>query len=284
MTKHIKAMFDTHCHLQDVRISDRTGDVVANANSAGVIRMLCCGSSPEDWDGVARIGAEYGRNGVICAYGVHPLYLGRIDLHGNEWTAELSKRLVNDPSAAIGEIGLDHTVNPRDDAKQAAAFTSQLKIAERFGRPVSIHCRGAFGDLMSILRSNGGLKHGGAIHSYSGSPESVAELAGLGCHISFSGTILIPNCKRAVAALKTVPKDRLLLETDSPDLPPPGATGPNEPSNLSLILNKAAEVLGEPPEKLAKLTLENGDRLYGLRANTVSPHIAHFTKNMNQND
>ena len=255
-------MFDTHCHLQDERISARVGDIAAAANRAGVTNMLCCGSRVADWEAVARIGAAYGDRGVVCAYGMHPFYAESVDPGQNNWEDELSERLARDPSAAVGEIGLDRAANPRDDGRQAEVFVRQLKIAERHGRPVSMHCRKAFGATLSILRDMGGLKFGGAVHSYGGSPESVGEFAELGCYISFSGSILIPGCKRAAAALKKVPRDRLLIETDSPDLLPRGAPGPfNEPSNLLLILNKAAEILGEPPQKIAESTHENGCRL-----------------------
>jgi TatD DNase family protein len=257
-------MFDAHCHLQDDRISARAGEIVAAANRAGVTGMLCCGSAAADWDGVARIGAAYAGCGVLCAYGAHPFYIEDFNPDDNGWTDELSRRLAGDPSAAVGEIGLDHTVAPRDDERQAEVFVRQLRIAERYGRPVSIHCRKAFGTMLSILRDMGGLKFGGAVHSYSGPPDIIDELADLGCHISFSGSILIPNNKRAAASLKKVPREKLLIETDSPDLLPHGAAGPfNEPANLLLILNKAAEILGESPRKIAELTNENGRGLYG---------------------
>jgi len=260
-------MFDTHCHLQDDRISARVGGIVANANRAGVAGMLCCGSDTADWDDVARIGAEYGGDGVVCAYGVHPFYVKNIDPGSNDWTDKLSERLESDPSAAVGEIGLDHTVQPRDDGRQAEVFVRQLKIAERYERPVSIHCRKAFGLMLEILRDNGGLKFGGSIHSYSGPPDLVDELVGLGCCISFSGSILIPNNKRAAASLKKVPSDRLLIETDSPDLLPYGATtGPfNEPANLVLILNKVAEILGESTSGIDELTHQNSCRFLRLK-------------------
>ena len=256
-------MFDTHCHLQDERISARAGDIVAAANRAGVSKMLCCGSGAADWDAVARIGAAYADYGVVCAYGVHPYYVESVDPRGSDWTDELSRRLAGDPSAAVGEIGLDRAVAPRDDDRQAEVFTRQLKLAEQYGRPVSIHCRKAFGAMLSILKDIGGLKFGGAVHSYSGPPDLIDELVELGCYISFSGSILIPTSKRAIASLKKVPRDRLLIETDSPDILPYGAPGPfNEPANLVLIRDKVAEILDEPPQKIAELTNENGCGLY----------------------
>jgi TatD DNase family protein len=252
-------MFDSHCHLQDDRIAGRVGDTVAAAARAGVRRMLCCGSAAGDWADVARIGADHPA-AVSCAYGVHPWYVSRI---GDDWDKELEGYLARDPLAAVGEIGLDNAVDVRDDETQAKIFIRQLEIASRYNRPVSIHCRKAWGSLLSILRDMGGLPAGGAIHSYSGPPDLVSELEKLGCYISFSGSILIPGNKRAAESLKRVSPDRLLIETDAPDILPRGAPGPhNVPANLPIIMNKAAEILGAPPETIAALTYDNGMRLF----------------------
>ncbi|MDR0331349.1 MAG: TatD family hydrolase [Chitinispirillales bacterium] len=253
-------MFDTHCHLQDERIFGRLGGVVDAAKRAGVARMLCCGSHDGDWGDVAKVCGLYGGAGVACAYGVHPRHADRC---GGGWAEALEGYLVSDPSAAVGEIGLDRAACPRDGAAQSKIFIRQLDIAEKYGRPVSIHCRRAWGELLPILRDRGGLKFGGAIHSYSGPPDLVGELMGLGCYVSFSGSILIPGGKRAAASLRKVSLDRLLIETDSPDIMPHGVAGEfNEPANLVLVVDRVAEILGESQEKIVALTYENGCRLF----------------------
>ncbi|MCL2183312.1 MAG: TatD family hydrolase [Chitinispirillia bacterium] len=273
-------MFDSHCHLQDKRIFGRVDEIVRNARNVGVGRMLCCGSEAADWADVARIGAGYG-GAVVCAYGVHPWYVGgtAVDntadngngadkINGansinNDWMAALEKYLTNDPSAAVGEIGLDHTVSPRNDDCQKDIFIRQLKIAERHKRPVSIHCRKAWGDLLSILRDTGGLRYGGAIHSYSGPPDLVGQLEDMGCSISFSGSILIPGSRRAAESVRKVSPRKLLAETDSPDILPQGAPGPhNEPLNLPMVINRMAEILGETPENIAASTHSNATALF----------------------
>jgi TatD DNase family protein len=278
-------MFDSHCHLQDERIAGRVGDVIASADRAGVRRMLCCGSAEGDWADVARIGADYPES-VTCAYGVHPWYVGKIV---DDWDKKLEGYLASDPSAAVGEIGLDNAVDVRNDEAQAKIFIRQLEIARRYSRPVSIHCRKAWGSLLSILKDAGGLPAGGAIHSYSGPPDLVGELEKLGCYISFSGSILsgrpqgspLPGCnngqfpvgaglapalvgnKRAAESLKRVSAYRLLIETDAPDILPRGAPGSrNVPANLPIIMNKAAKILGEPPQTIAARTYDNGMRLF----------------------
>jgi len=281
-------MFDSHCHLQDKRISERVDEVISHARAAGVSRMLCCGSEAADWADVARIGEAAG-GAVVCAYGIHPWHAGSVDVKGiknpkevivldiikalNEikktgktkcdWTIVLIGHLLTDTASVVGEIGLDHTVEPRNDDVQAEVFIHQLDAAKCCFRAVSIHCRNAWGDMMSILKDRGGLPHGGALHSYSGPPDLVGQLEDMGCYISFSGSILIPGNKRAVESLKRVSPGRLLVETDSPDILPSGAAGPhNEPANLPMVINKISEILGEPPEKIAELTHDNAVRLF----------------------
>jgi TatD DNase family protein len=251
-------MFDSHCHLQDKRVTDNIDYYVGNAYRAGVDAFLCCGTAETDWADVARIGADY--DGVICAFGIHPWY---VDQASDNWESVLREYLSKDKFAAIGEIGLDNAVRLRNDGRQVDIFIRQLEIAHELKRPVSIHCRKAWGPLLSILKTCGGLHCGGVIHSYSGPPELVGELEKLGCYISFSGSIVNDKNKRAAKSLKKVSLDRLLVETDSPDILPPTAPGPlNEPENLPLIVSKIAELLGETPEEIAARTCENAVKLF----------------------
>ncbi|MDR2728923.1 MAG: TatD family hydrolase [Chitinispirillales bacterium] len=251
-------MFDSHCHLQDKRIYAHIDGVLERARSSGVNRILCCGTNESDWADVAVIGSE--RKSVFCAFGVHPWYADSV---GGGWDALLEKYLTDNPNAAVGEIGLDYAASERNDEQQKKIFIRQLDIAQAVKRPVSIHCRKAWGDFVSILKKRGGLPYGGALHSYSGPPDLVKELENAGCYISFSGSILNKNAKRSHTSLKMVSPEKLLAETDSPDMPPPQCKTPfNEPSNLPVILKKMAEILDKPAEDIVLLTEENARRLF----------------------
>ncbi|MDR3012955.1 MAG: TatD family hydrolase [Chitinispirillales bacterium] len=251
-------MFDSHCHLQDRRIVDSVDDIISKARRAGVDGFLCCGTTENDWADVAKIGAIH--SGAICAFGIHPWYVDEVS---DGWDDVLKKYIADDNRAAIGEIGLDNTVKPRNDNRQIDIFVRQLEIADELKRPVSIHCRRAWESILKILKARGGLRYGGAIHSYSGPAELVDELQKLGCHISFSGSIINDKNKRAAESLKKVSPNRLLVETDSPDILPPNIPGPtNEPANLQLIINKIAEITEKAPEEITSLTRENGMRLF----------------------
>jgi len=251
-------MFDSHCHLQDKRIYTDLNNVLKRARSSGVNFMLCCGTQEADWADVAAIGSRH--NPVVCAFGVHPWYADSVS---GSWDVTLEEYLSGNPTAAVGEVGLDYAIDNLNGEHQKKIFIRQLDIAQTMKRPVSIHCRKSWGDLISILRKRGGLPYGGAVHSYSGPPDLVKELENLGCHISFSGSILNENAKRSHQSLKTVPLKKLLVETDSPDMLPCQCGTPfNEPSNLPVILKKMAEILGESVDKIAMLTEENGRRLF----------------------
>ena len=257
MKKDDISMADAHCHLQDPRILPMAEAVILRARSAGVRLIHCCGTRESDWDAVLAIGARHPE--VSVSLGLHPWHLsGRSE----GWLERLRGLLERNP-AGVGEIGLDHALPGADRGDQAAVFIGQLRLAKSLGRPVTIHCRKAWGALVEILRAEGGLSHGGLIHAYAGSRELVPVFEGLGCHLSFSGTITRPGNRRAKTALPAVDPRRLLIETDSPDLLPEGAPGPhNEPSELGRVLVAAAAARDTSPESLGKLTSENFRKLF----------------------
>lgn len=245
-------LFDSHCHLQDERIFLKADAIVARARNAGVRAMLCCGSSESDWDAVKVLSLSYPE--IIPAFGIHPWY---IQLRTGRWLDKLEAQLVDFPAAAVGEIGLDHARDGRNDEEQAAVFISQLKLAHKLNRPVSIHCRKAWAELASMLKEYG-LPNGGVIHSWSGAPDLVPMFEKAGASISFSGSITFDRNKRGRASAIVVSEDRLLIETDSPDIPPMGtAEGDNEPANLVKVAEKIAALRGKTTEEIAELTYRN---------------------------
>lgn len=250
-------LFDAHCHLQDERLVGRLDEVFSRANQAGVRHMLCCGCDECNWDAVLAIARSHSE--IVPAFGVHPCYTqGRTD----GWLTTL-ERLLSDHPAGVGEIGLDHTVNPRADREQEDVFIAQLQLARRLQRPVSLHCRKAWERLLEILRAEGGCAWGGLIHSYSGSAELVKPLEELGLFVSFSGAVTRPGNKRGQRALAAVSPGRLLIETDSPDLPPFGAVGVvNEPANLTFVAAGVADILQQKPDWVAEQTFNNASRLF----------------------
>jgi len=249
-------LFDAHCHLQDERFAGQLPEVLNRAAQAGVRRMLCCGCHERNWDAVRALARAHPE--IVPSFGIHPWYMeGR-----TEGWLEILDRFLSDQPSGVGEIGLDHAVTPRADEEQEAVFIAQLRLARRLKRPVSLHCRKAWERLRKIISQEGGVGRGGLIHSYSGSAELVKPFEEMGLYISFSGAVTRSGNKRGQQALAAVSPERLLIETDSPDLPPAGAAGAvNEPANLVLVALGAADILGRSPDWVAEQTFANASRL-----------------------
>jgi TatD DNase family protein len=252
---------DTHCHLQDERLSADIKGALGRARASGIGLLVCCGSAESDWDGVAAMSSE---PTVLPAYGIHPWYARE---RTQAWRDALASRLSACPRAAVGEIGLDHAIREFDEKDQMDLFVEQLRMASRFGRPACIHCRKAWGAMLQAL-SEAAPAAGFVIHSYSGSSELVRPLAELGAFFSFSGTVTWTRNRRAHEAAVAVPQDRLLIETDSPDLPPAPEEGAapvvvNEPANLRRVLAAIAALRGVSEEEVAATTWANAVRLFG---------------------
>lgn len=259
-------LFDAHCHLQDARLTADLPAVLRRAERSGIRHMLCCGCHERNWDAVLDIARAHPE--IVPSFGIHPWYMeGRTD----GWLEKL-ERFLSDRPSGIGEIGLDHAVTPRADLEQETVFIAQLRLARRLKRPVSIHCRKAWERLLQILRAEGESEWVGLIHSYSGAAELLRPLEKMGFYISFSGAITRSGNKRGHRALAAVSPDRLLIETDSPDLLPAGAAGEfNEPANLALVASGVADILGRTPDWVAEQTFANASRLLaGIIPNNVA--------------
>jgi len=255
-------LFDTHCHLQDPRFESGAEVLLARARARGIQRMLCCGTRPGDWASVSRLTSH--SDAVMPAYGIHPWYVDEAGVAG--WEAQLRRYLSGDARACVGEIGLDGAVRPRRDAGQQAVFRAQIALAREFERPISVHCRRAWKGLLDALEREGGAPHGMVIHAFSGSPEVVATLVPFGVYFSFSGSITNPAYTRARTLVQSIPRDRLLVETDAPDMLPHALRDGkmiNEPANLGLVVAQIARFLEVPTDEIAALTTANARRLFG---------------------
>ncbi|HDI60225.1 MAG TPA: TatD family deoxyribonuclease [Desulfobacteraceae bacterium] len=250
-------LYDVHCHLQDTRLANDLPAVLARAAEAGVARMMCCGTAPEDWPTVLDLAARYPR--VRPSLGLHPWYLER---RTADWRERL-EALVAANRCGVGEIGLDHHLPADTRPLQLAAFRFQVALANRYGRPASIHCRRAWRPLLEELKAQGGLSAGGLVHAYGGGPDIVAALARRNVSVSFGGGITRPNARRPVEACRAVAADRLLVETDSPDILPSGCPGPhNEPACLAEVIRAVATARGLEINEAANLTWDNARRLF----------------------
>lgn len=255
------AIIDSHIHLTDYESGADIGAIIESACAAGVSHLVCNGTSEHDWQSVLALAGNHQE--VIPFLGLHPWFVQKSSA---DWLAKLEE-LVASCSCGIGEAGLDKLVEPRDQALQENAFRAQLDLARRYGRPITIHCVRAWGWLMDILRTEESIPRF-LVHAYGGPTDLIPELTRFGGYFSFSGKVLDTRFERARKALLKVPSDRLLIETDAPNMLPPlehcaqtviasDGSPHNHPANLTLILNGIADLLNESPTRLKARLWEN---------------------------
>ena len=249
---------DTHCHLDDPLFADRLSDALLQSQNAGVQKIVIPGTSPESWARIAFLTNTAQQ--LYPAFGLHPMLAKRSD---DTLLATLEIFLRG--AIALGEIGLDYQLAEVPRAVQIAAFRAQLRLAIRHGLPVLIHCRKAFRDLLNIIREEHAEQVGGVMHAFSGSPEIAAECIKLGFSISIAGTVTWLNAVRPLQVVAAVPLNKLLLETDAPDLTPEPYRGQrNVPSFLLHTAMKVAEIKGISLEEVGSITTLNATNLFHL--------------------
>lgn len=263
-------LFDAHNHLHDARLDPHRGGLDAALDAIGLGGAVVNGTREDDWDAVATTVAA--RPGLIASYGVHPWYArGRSD----RWLDTLTARL--DAAGArtgVGEIGLDAWIPDHDLADQRTVLLAQLQIATERNLPATIHCIQAWGPLLETLREAPLPERGFLIHAYGGPAEMIAPFAKLGAYFSFNPAHLAAKKHARRDVFRHVPAERLLVETDAPDMPPPdeynrhllppGGDGraPNHPANLAVTYEELARLRAVPLESLAALVEENFRRLF----------------------
>lgn len=260
-------LFDTHCHLDDPALTDLAppSALLTEARKAGVQALVVPAVHPDQWTRLLRVCDAH--SGVYPALGVHPHALPSMDDDAlRAHLDRLPEQLRLSDARAVGEIGLDHRTarTPEARARQLAAFERQLDLARQLNLPPLIHVVKAHDAALRAVRRVGLPPAGGVLHGYTGSADMVPVYAREGLAFGFGGPITWPNARKPLNALRAVPPERLLIETDAPyQTPHPHRPAPNRPAWLAHIAARAAEVLGEPLDALAERTWRNAQRLLG---------------------
>jgi TatD DNase family protein len=256
----MQGLVDSHAHLDGEADVD---GVVARLRAAGVERtvLVGCWRAPGDFGDALRLARE--RPEVFsAAVGFHPHEAAKVP--EEDWA--LADSLAREPAVvAFGEIGLDfhYDFSPRD--VQETVFRRSLRLARRLGKPVAIHVREADAECLRVLREEGLPERGGVVHCFTGDAPAAREYVALGLYVSFSGIVTFRNADAIREAVGVVPRDRLLVETDSPYLAPVPLRGrKNEPANVVYVAQKIAELWGTPVAEAARVTGENVRRLLRL--------------------
>lgn len=254
-------MIDAHLHLQFPVFDGRRDEIAREWRRLGVSAACVNATEPDDWHSVATLSERFPE--VIPFFGIHPW---KVEKAEGEWQDRLRSLLREFPSAGVGEIGLDKWIRNADIAKQRETFVAQLRIAAEFDRPVAVHCLQAWGHLGECLDEAG--FHGRfLLHSFSGPAEVIDPMIERGAFFSVSGYFLREEKMVKLERFARIPLDRLLLETDSPDMDLPenldrfgwsNAEGRiNHPGNIVAVYDAFAEWRGVERGELGRKLAEN---------------------------
>jgi TatD DNase family protein len=251
---------DSHCHLDNEQFKEDRQTVIERALTAGVDRMLVIGTGdgPPDLEVAIRLADRY--PALFATVGVHPHDASKA---GRETYQQLEELLRHPRVLALGEIGLDYHYDFSPREVQRDVFVEQMRIASDARKPIVIHTREAWEDTLTLIENHWsptGLP--GIMHCFSGGPAEAERCVSLGFYVSFGGILTFPKAQEVQEAARTVPLDRILVETDAPYLAPVPKRGKrNEPAFVVETARKLASLRGTTLEEIAAATTRNFERL-----------------------
>lgn len=254
-------LIDTHCHINFPQFKTDLEEVIDRALEKGVL-MLVVGTDVKSSLFAVKL-AEKNEGKIFAAAGFHPADCGRLT-----FSEEAYEELAANPRIiAIGETGLDfyHEKNPAGRQKQKEVFKKHIELAAKNGKPLIIHCRDAYSDMLKILREAkkeySGLK--GVNHFFSGTESDLEEVLALDFYVSFAGVVTFTSAYDEIA--KRAPLDKILVETDAPYLTPaPNRGKRNEPAFVEFTARRLAEIKNISFEQIAAQTTANAKELFGI--------------------
>ena len=254
--------FDTHAHLDDEQFDADREELIERMQREGIRPCMTVGANMH----MNRIAVELAQRYAGYLYAAVGLHPNDADELNDDTMAQLKAWMGLPCVKAWGEIGLDyHYEDSPSRQVQQAAFAAQLDAARQADKPVILHIREAHGDALALLRARRGDLPRGVVHCYSGSWESAQEYLDLGFHISFTGSVTFKNAVKLAAVSDRIPLERLMIETDCPYMAPVPLRGRrNDPCNVKLIAQFLADRRGMDVEELARITRENGLKLFGI--------------------
>lgn len=256
-------MIDTHCHLDASRFDEDRADVLARAWAAGLQGIVIPAVGPDTWEPLLALPRQDAR--IQVGLGIHPQFLPSLPPeHDDAHLERLDALLSQGGAVAVGECGLDmpSTVGAPME-RQVRVLRGHLALARKHGLPVLMHCHRAHPALIELLKEEAFPEAGILMHSYSGGAELARFYIQKGCYFSFAGPVTWAEARKPLDALRVIPPERLMAETDAPDQAPTPHRGQrSEPGYLPLIIEGMARARGEPVEVLAQRTTENARRLF----------------------
>lgn len=252
---------DSHCHLDRLDLSKHDNSLSSLLNDArerGVHKMLCVGIDMNLYP--AMLDAIAGQSDVYCSVGIHPCHVKESPWNEQQIRDAIA---VNSRVVALGETGLDYYYATDTREQQIESFASHLRLGAELDLPVIIHTRDAREDTLSVMAEHASPDTAGVMHCFTETQSMADRAMEMGFMISFSGIITFKNAADLREVVKSVPLDKLLIETDSPYLAPVPYRGkPNQPGYVAEVAKCVAELKGISVEEIAEITANNFHRLF----------------------
>lgn len=257
-------MIDTHCHLTFPEFEGRESRIMESARAVGVRGAITISTTTVDCLRTLDVATRI--PGVWCSSGVHPLHSHE---GPHDWAA--IERVARDPRCvAWGELGLDNHYKDPPKATQLSVLHEQLTVITRanrgLGKPIIIHCREAFDELIPVLRESGLPADRFVFHCFTGTERDARAVLDFGAMISFTGVVTYTNAPEVRGAAAIVPLDRIMVETDAPFLTPAPHRGvrPNEPKFVVHVAHALAEIKRIDRAELERTLDANAERFFGI--------------------
>ena len=254
-------LIDSHTHLDDLRYDTDRDNVLQRAQTAGIEAIVTIGCDLATSQ--AAVALAHAHPNIFATIGVHPHEAKGI---GEGWYESFRSLAQHPKVVAYGEIGLDYHYDHSPREIQRQRFREQIHLARELALPLVIHTREAQEDTVMILREEGAVDVGGVFHCFSGDMWLAKDALDLGFYLSFSGVLTFKNATMLRDIAKTVPLDRLMVETDCPYLAPVPYRGKrNEPAYVQYVAETLAEIRGNGSvEFIARATVENTKRVFRI--------------------
>ena len=257
-------MIDTHCHLTFPEFKGREAQIMDGARAVGVRGAITISTTTVDCLSALDVATRV--PGVWCSSGVHPLHSHE---GPHDWTA-IERVAREQRCVAWGELGLDNHYTDPPKAVQLSVLREQLTVITRGNRalrkPIIIHCREAFDELIPVLRESGLSPDRFVFHCFTGTEREARAVLDFGAMISFTGVVTYTNAPEVRAAAAMVPLDRMMVETDAPFLTPAPHRGvrPNEPKYVVHVAHAIADIRGIDRGELERTLDANAERFFGI--------------------
>jgi len=253
-------LIDSHAHTSDAKFDLDRDEVIKRAFDSGLKYIIEVGCEPPLWDKVAELSKQ---EKIYSMFGLHPQ---DADKFNDELLSKLKTLLSDKKCVAVGEIGLDYHYEICSRDLQKEIFTKQINLALEINKPMCIHCRDAYDDMLEVFKQFEVLPKG-VIHCFSGSWEQAKIVLNMGFLIGIDGPCTYPKSNKLTKVIENVPLDKLLVETDCPYLAPQKYRGTrNEPSYVIEVAKKIAEIKNISFEEVCNIVTKNTIDLYSLGA------------------